>query len=181
MTPSDAEIEAGRAYLAALQRLGLQPEAMCWLFTPERNADGVILEDESSAGSLTLAIVSKFAEYAGPAAVYELLFRAYDAAALPKEVDPFSVTVFGPHSSAGLTLTTQLTRTSFNSAKEDIEGKLERPDQPAMLILTNPDMDGTLLSVPVSGVYVLPHKLPNEAQTRRRFNRFKSTVEGLAI
>jgi hypothetical protein len=78
-----ARYDAGRDYLAALQRLGLEPDALFWAFDGEIN-------------QFVLVLVSPFFDYAGPLALSELLFKAYRASATPAEVDPFLLRLHSP-------------------------------------------------------------------------------------
>ncbi len=75
--------EAGRAYLAALQKLGLDPEGLFWA---RDNFDN----------RLILILVTRYFDIVGPTALSNLLFKAYNAAATPKEIDPFIVDLHSP-------------------------------------------------------------------------------------
>lgn len=78
-----ARYDAGRDYLAALRRLGLDPEALFWAF-------------DSEVRQFVLVLVTRFFDYAGPLALSEVLFKAYNAAATPAEIDPFILRLHSP-------------------------------------------------------------------------------------
>jgi hypothetical protein len=75
--------EAGRDYLAALRHLRLEPEALFWAY-------------DKSMGQLVLVLVTSLFDFAGPLALTKLLFDAYNAAATPKEIDPFILRLHSP-------------------------------------------------------------------------------------
>jgi hypothetical protein len=75
--------DAGRDYLAALRDLRLEPEALFWAY-------------DKSMGQLVLVLVTSLFDFAGPLALTRLLFDAYNAAATPKEVDPFILRLHSP-------------------------------------------------------------------------------------
>ena len=73
--------DAGRDYLTALRRL--EPEALFWAY-------------DKSMGQLVLVLVTSLFDFAGPLALTKLLFDAYNAAATPKEIDPFILRLHSP-------------------------------------------------------------------------------------
>jgi hypothetical protein len=75
--------DAGRDYLAALRDLKLEPEALFWAY-------------DKSMGQLVLVLVTSLFDFAGPLALTKLLFDAYNAAATPKEIDPFILRLHSP-------------------------------------------------------------------------------------
>ncbi|WP_232494905.1 hypothetical protein [Novosphingobium kaempferiae] len=74
--------ELGKTYLRELRRLGINPEAMMWAF-------------ERDTQKFALLIVWSGVEKYGPLRLSELLFKAYRLGALPQQIDPFAVHVFG--------------------------------------------------------------------------------------
>ena len=76
-------LKAGEDYLKALRLLGLEPEALFWMQD--------LVEDR-----LVLGLVSRFVDIVGPTALSRLLFKAYNAAATPREIDPFIVRLHSP-------------------------------------------------------------------------------------
>jgi hypothetical protein len=75
--------DAGRAYLAALRDLRLEPEALFWAY-------------DKSMGQLVLVLVTSLFDFAGPLALTKLLFDAYNAAATPEAIDPFILRLHSP-------------------------------------------------------------------------------------
>ena len=78
-----ARYDAGADYLAALRRLKLEPEALFWAY-------------DRTLEQFVLVIVTSLFDFAGPLALMRLLFDAYNAAATPKEVDPFILRLHSP-------------------------------------------------------------------------------------
>lgn len=86
-----SEINAGIDYASKLLEYGLRPHLICWTYPQKR-------------GEAELAIVTPLVELVGPLTIYEVLFKAYDAATLPREIDPFRVTLYGDRSNLGIDL-----------------------------------------------------------------------------
>jgi hypothetical protein len=76
--------DAGRDYLAAIRNLNLEPEALFWAY-------------DKTVGQLVLVLVTSLFDFAGPLALTKLLFEAYNAAATPKEIDPFIIRLHSPN------------------------------------------------------------------------------------
>ena len=74
---------AGASYLAALRALGLDPEALFWAW--DRAEDRYVL-----------MLVTRYFDIVGPAEVSKLLFKAYNKARTPKEIDPFILRIHSP-------------------------------------------------------------------------------------
>lgn len=75
--------DAGRDYLTAIRTLKLEPEALFWAY-------------DKSMEQFVLVIVTSLFDFAGPLALTKLLFEAYNAAATPKEIDPFIIRLHSP-------------------------------------------------------------------------------------
>jgi hypothetical protein len=75
--------DAGAVYLEALERLGLHPSALFWA------------KDKVTNG-FVLVLATEMFDYKGPLALSKLLFKAYNAAATPQEIDPFVVRLHSP-------------------------------------------------------------------------------------
>lgn len=75
--------DAGGDYLAALRVLKLEPEALFWAY-------------DKGIEQFVLVLVTSLFDFAGPLALTQLLFDAYNAAATPKEIDPFIVRLHSP-------------------------------------------------------------------------------------
>ena len=89
------ELRAGREYLDALRSLKFEPDILCWVV----ENDGM----DSNFGNLhnRLAIVTSLVDRVGPAKIYDLLIEAYTLAVTPREIDPFQISVYSPHSRDG--------------------------------------------------------------------------------
>lgn len=74
---------AGQHYLKALLALGMDPVALFWAF--DRKVD-----------SFVLVLITEFFDYKGPYEISKLLFKAYNAAATPREIDPFIIRLHSP-------------------------------------------------------------------------------------
>lgn len=79
-------LRAGADYLAALQKLGLNPECLFWA-------------DDEVVGHPVLVLVTRQFDRVGPLALSSLLFKAYDAAATPREINPFVLRLHSPEQS----------------------------------------------------------------------------------
>jgi hypothetical protein len=75
--------DAGQDYLAALRVLRLEPDALFWAF-------------DKGIEQFVLVLVTTLFDFAGPLALTQLLFDAYNAAATPKEIDPFIIRLHSP-------------------------------------------------------------------------------------
>ncbi len=75
--------DAGLDYLAAVRRLKLEPEALFWAY-------------DKTIEKIVLVLVTSLFDFAGPLALTTLLFEAYNAAATPKEIDPFILRLHSP-------------------------------------------------------------------------------------
>lgn len=71
-------LAAGREFVTSLEHLGLAPEIAAWGY------DTVI-------GQHVFVLVTDFFDFKGPYEISKLLFRAYEASALPQTIDPFMV------------------------------------------------------------------------------------------
>lgn len=103
-----ARYDAGADYLAALRKLGLNPDALFWAF-------------DSAVDQFVLVLVTKFFDYAGPLALSELLFKAYRASATPAEIDPFILRLHSPKQKIFRDLLFSLRSTGTIPADADID------------------------------------------------------------
>jgi hypothetical protein len=76
MMLSEQKWKAGSEYLRSIQTLGLDPECFFWA------VDFVV-------GHHVLILATSAYEFAGPTEIARTLFKAYNASATPREVDPF--------------------------------------------------------------------------------------------
>ncbi len=155
----ETRVVAGREYLAALARLGLDPDVLCWVYDADHD-------------EMQLAIVTTMAERVDGLSIYKLLFRAYEAAATPREIDPFIVSVYGPGSDFGVTLRRHL----GGMAKR---GMFSTPEQAARFAMTKAGVSGRLV-VPGKGVYVATEGRRSAAEDLKRFQYFQRRVRALA-
>jgi hypothetical protein len=152
---------AGAEYLRALTSLGLDPDVMCWIYI-------------SSEDRMELAIVTTMVDRIGPLPIYELLFKAYDASALPHEIDPFEVSLYSPNTRMGIDLM---------SIKVTNEGMIYNDGSFPPTHITAAWINIGIMEpmiVPGVGVYRVKHTVRNADQDRVRWNRFKNNVEALA-
>jgi hypothetical protein len=84
-------LTAGREYGIALADLGLDPHALFWAFDEE--------EDQH-----ILVLITDFFDFKGPLEISKQLFRAYNAAATPKEIDPFVIRLHSVNQPVGRSL-----------------------------------------------------------------------------
>jgi hypothetical protein len=148
--------KAGADYLTALKRFGLDPEALFWAW------DRV---DEQ----LILILVTRFFDVVGPLAVSQILFKAYNAAITPGEIDPFIVRVHSPNHNMIKTMTEALVR--FQKQVVDT-GKAPGADRG---IFTNPT-----ISIPMADVYVWNRVKGNSLGLQDRWRFIERRVDALA-
>jgi hypothetical protein len=108
--------DAGRDYLAALRDLRLEPEALFWAY-------------DQSMGQLVLVLVTALFDFAGPLALTQLLFDAYNAAATPKEIDPFILRLHSPKHAL------------YRAAQVHLGSRFDRPS-----LLKGPELDRATIS-----------------------------------
>lgn len=73
-----AYLAAGREFVTSLERLGLDPELAVWGY-------------DTAIGQHVFVLVTDFFDFKGPYEISKLLFRAYEASALPRTINPFMV------------------------------------------------------------------------------------------
>jgi len=81
-------LTAGEEFDAALAGLGLDAHALFWAF-------------DKDLGHHVLVLVTDFFDFKGPLAISKALFRAYNASATPKEIDPFTIRLHSVNQPAG--------------------------------------------------------------------------------
>ncbi len=152
-------MQAGKEYLDALHRLGLEPDVFCWIY--DAVEDGI-----------ELAIVTSIAERIGSLDIYKLLFRAYEAAATPRDIDPFIVSIYGPNSFYGAMLREHIRTLAADGAFSD-PGNATR-------FTTVMENSAELKVMLARGVYARGDTRRSAAQDLKRWSRFKQNVEALA-
>jgi hypothetical protein len=79
----ERSLKAGSDYLAALQKLGLDPEGLFWAY-------------DEAVKHHVLVLVTSLYDFAGPLELSKTLFKAYAASVTPQEIDPFVVRLHSP-------------------------------------------------------------------------------------
>lgn len=155
----ETRVIAGGQYHRTLKDLGLEPDVLCWVYEADRN-------------ELQLAIVTSMAERIDGLSIYKLLFRAYEAAATPREIDPLIVSIYGPRSDFGATLRRHLGALAQR-------GTFSTPQRAALFAMTNAGASGRLV-VLGKGVYAASEGHRSAAEDLKRFQRFQRRVRALA-
>ncbi len=84
-------LKAGHEFADALKKLGLDPLALLWIY-------------DFDIRRHVLVLVTDFFDLKGPLEISRYLFRAYNASATPKEIDPFLVRLHSPDQAVSKTL-----------------------------------------------------------------------------
>nr|WP_317893687.1 hypothetical protein [uncultured Sphingomonas sp.] len=113
-------LEAGAEYDRGLRELGLRVDALLW---------GAFGPDET----LGLAFVWSGVERFGPLSVAKILFEAYSASALTREIDPFLVQILSPTFGLGLAIT-RIPASPEPHRFHDISRRGGHPRQPEKLL-----------------------------------------------
>lgn len=153
---------AGAEFASSLAKLGLDPEILCWVYI-------------SSEDRIELAIVTSMVDRVGPLPIYEILFKAYDASALPKEVNPFEVSLYSPNTRMGVDL--------LNSLNVTNEGMIPTDGSMPPFHVTQSWITVGILEPMIvhgAGVYRVKNTIRNADQDHARWRRFKSNVQALA-
>lgn len=155
----ERRMQAGREYLDALQRLGLEPDILCWVY-------------DALEGEMELVIVTSMAERVESLKIYELLFRAYEVSATPREIDPFLVSIYGSNSFYGTSLRNYI-------AMLAADGVFSSSEQAKRFVATIRNASD-LRVVLARGVYASKDTQKSAADDLRAWHRFKQNVEALA-
>ena len=155
MIEMERRLKAGREYLAALRKLGFNPDAVLWA-----GVGGIAAE-----GAMELLIVTTWADNIGSKAVYDLLFEAYDASATPKEIDPFTVSLFSPQTQVAVDL---------SNAVKTIKSE-QNPEIRPMIVLGMVDY----YTIPS---WIISYKVSKSTrfEDARKFHAFQRNVANLA-
>lgn len=155
--PDDLE-QAGFAFRDSITRLGLSVEGLLWVNLP-------------GTQKFEMWIVWSGLDAYGPLEIAKLLFRAYNAAALPKAIDPFDISVVGPeHVVARL-------HAAFSGKNE-----IKPPDAAEYGALYLQEGEDTEVLCAVKRSWILlpvKRRLPKKEITRG-WRRFRENVERLA-
>lgn len=153
-------LAAGTDYLSALRKLGLEPDGLFWA------RDDVV-------GHCVLVLVTSLYDHAGPYALSDKLFKAYNFAATPREIDPFIVRLHSPQHS--------LIQQWSNMVISKFE--FHGPDgQPIPLDLGERTYGGGGLNFKHTWVYKFPQapKKRTPVEASRQWQRFQKNVDRLA-
>lgn len=160
-------LAAGKAYLRALQDLGLDPDGLFW--ARERRDNQIVL-----------VLVTSFFDYAGPLEISRLLFKAYNAAATPREVDPFVIRLHSPAQTIIGTLARMLESEiqvrDLNEETGRYKGWYNASEKANVTFTLAGDLE-----VSVGGIYKMDRK--SKAATvdlARKWRRISGNVERLA-
>jgi hypothetical protein len=161
MAPRHLEMkfwQAGQDYLDAVERLGLRPRGLFW-------ADDEILN------SKVLVMVTEVTDIAGPLALAELLFKAYNSEATPQEIDPFIVRLHSPQQS--------IIREMGKFWPFDVTMHNERGEDITETMLRANIKIGSLNLDP-SWVYRFDTRAVPAVEAERQWRRFERNVSALA-
>lgn len=149
----------GSDYLRALNDLGLDPDALFWA-------------DEFPGDKPVLVLITAFFDHAGPLEVEKALFKAYNAAATPAEIDPFIIRLHSPRQT--------FAREVIGAFRRDIE--VETDMQPRTHISKIPNTVMTIgdLKIPMFGVLKMPTAVRKTVEVSRSWQRFTSNIDKLA-
>jgi hypothetical protein len=172
---TETEIIAGREYLTALRRLRFEPDALCWITRREEFQD----DSNQAFRQKELALVTSFVDRFGSRVIYDLLFKAYDISVTPKEIDPFTLGLYGSKTIIGQEIVGIL---SNNGVRSDIKNSLEsmQSKEEAVMILTPAADPLNSFIVYSEGVYVVRMKPFDQTREATRFHRFKNEINSLA-
>lgn len=159
---------AGIEYLKALRSLGLDPDILCWVYEP-------------GEGEMGLALITTLAERVESMRIYDLLFRAYEAAATPREVDPFIVSVYGSGSVFATWLKGILARYTANGMPlaGDTKKGTKFSFRHQSINLWDHSLGGDRI-VLARGVYALKQARRSHATDLKRWKTFERNVLRLA-
>jgi hypothetical protein len=160
--PVSAEyLKAGEDYLAALRRLGLRPMFLGW-------------GREISSKQWLLVMVTSIIDAGGPLALNQLLFKAYNAEATPKEISPFIVRVYSPEVAPDT-----LYALGGKSMKIVNNPELAEKISVSNMMFTFHDVDYEMINA-----YAIPHHAkatkPKYHAALAEWQRFKRNVDKLA-
>ncbi|MFG1265923.1 hypothetical protein [Xanthobacter aminoxidans] len=162
----EKSLMAGQEYLIALKRLGLDPEALFWALD--------LIDD-----TWVLCLVTSYFDYAGPLRLSELIFKAYEASATPKEIDPFIIRLFGWKQKLASEIIDYMKNTQIKVRDYDEDTGTYGPEY---LAQEKAEITMTLhnLAVPLNKIYVLREKGQNTVDVARKWRGITERVDRLA-
>ncbi len=158
-------LRAGEDYLAALQKLGLNPEVLGW-------------GTEITTGDWHLVMLTSIVEIGGPFELNKLLFAAYNMGATPKEISPFIVRVFGDRTvfAPGLRQLSEFQRGDKKITAYDQYTRKEK----ASGLAESMSMNFGDIHIESRDLYIAQISKKGHEQKTREWLRFKHNVERLA-
>ena len=170
--PAVIHMEAGAAYLAALRKLGLDPECLLWA------------EDEV-VGQTVLVLVTTQFDRVGPLEVSKLLFKAYNLAGTPKEISPFILRLHSPEQA----LIQEMDRARLGDLVNRRLSVRVAPIMEAGRLPPLAEAGPAEINIAAGGMkfrldwvykWQIPAKKANAVDLRRRWQKFAQNVDKLA-
>lgn len=159
-------LKAGQEYVDALVKLGLYPEFASW-------------GQQIQTKQWMLVLVTPAIEIGGPLAMNELLFRAYNMGATPKEISPFIIRVFGRRTIMAQEFINLNGMRPGMVRVQKIDQLTKRPvGEPTLIESIGQDYGD--LHIETRDVYELGARKRGHEQRTREWLRFKQNVEKLA-
>jgi hypothetical protein len=149
-------LKAGADYLAALRKLGLDPEGLLWAY-------------DRTISEFALVLITSQFDHVGPTEIYRSLTAAYNLAATPSEISPFIVRLHSPKQA----IVTELRRAYGWDVRVD---SLDDKFTPVIQY----SMDVGDLNFAIDWVYQIRDRKLAPAERARRWQRFQRNVEALA-
>ncbi|MBN9983091.1 hypothetical protein [Rhizobium laguerreae] len=182
---SPALLKAGQEYLESLRRLRLNPEGLLWsrvneLLPVKVNNGGDVTErlGDHATGDWHLVLITSAIDEGGPSALNQLLFKAYDASATPKEISPFIVEVMSAKSSF-----VQHLLLALNNPVGPIAIQFKTPEGQTITQPANPSSAQTLIGglwFDRKWIYHLTGLRERHADRKRHWREFMQSVNALA-
>lgn len=145
---------AGADCLAALRRIGLDPEKLLWVLSADR--PGWIL-----------VLATGLYEAAGPLGLSKLLFDAHNAGLLPDGIDPFDFEVWSPEQALDV----------FGAAKDDAGDPIGTPldgSRPRVYRIDD-------FVIPSAGIYAWdPDRRTTPSEREQTWRRLARTIHSRA-
>lgn len=155
----EPRVQPGRAYLAALRKLGMEPEALFWANQLPENRP-------------VLVLITAFFDHAGPLEVEKALFKAYNAAATPAEIDPFIVRLHSPRQS--------FARQLLEDLRKDIEVETDLMQRTHISNIPGAFLTAGDLEILMAGVLKKPKVVRQTIEVARSWRKFTDNVNRLA-
>lgn len=156
-------LSAGQDYAAAMEKLGFDMQALFWAYD---------LEIETHV----LVLITDFFDHMGPLEISRKLFRAYNLAATPQNIDPFVIRLHSPQQTAAREYL-NFVRSGWTIQKVTKAGDREPVDVQAKILSL--DTYGLHLR-PEWAIRLWPQPKRSSVDISRRWQRFSRNLEKLA-